>query len=518
MGQDFRLTRAYEQMLKGNQTPQSASPKSLMEAYGKVLAEQTVFYAKSGNDPFVKIGIVSDQEEASRVKNKIKSYSIMDMTNKWMELAGWSKNNPLLTSRQLGQLLYDYKIDVDDINEIIENKSKLVALQNIAVSEKPEAFDLFKKIYEGIEALPYNNLKTSKENFMKLFEALSLRVADVEQRRVGPGELLMSLFTNAAKPEGKGDLKFDSAVVEVKASGAALGYAHYAVANLKKVLTSIVSSNKSSPDLALSEIKSKLIVGIRKLRDAKTLDQELIFTDKFFKILEDAVTQVSKANLPGIDYVLSNKLFAERSISLYSSFLKKLIEQYEQNGLIHSNAVTKDSTEEISEYIKEAISLLKYVYKKINDLDEGRQLASVPNWEALDLTKTVKEFFLSDLDLPAEELTTALFACRPYEDYAPELRAEILEAFGDDQYKDIPKTHDFKALRRLFFALQVSEYARKEQFSYLLLFNKVSHNALAFQANKTFKQMLEFCENHQNNFTFLIGFDSERGAHRLSIA
>jgi len=107
MGQDFRLTRAYEQMLKGNQTPQSASPRSLMEAYGKVLAEQTVFYAKSGNDPFVKIGIVSDEEEASRVKNKIKSYSIMDMTNKWMELAGWSKNNPLLTSRQLGQLLLD---------------------------------------------------------------------------------------------------------------------------------------------------------------------------------------------------------------------------------------------------------------------------------------------------------------------------------------------------------------------------------------------------------------------------
>ena len=36
MGQDFRLTRAYEQMLKGNQTLQSSSPRSLTEAYSKV--------------------------------------------------------------------------------------------------------------------------------------------------------------------------------------------------------------------------------------------------------------------------------------------------------------------------------------------------------------------------------------------------------------------------------------------------------------------------------------------------
>ena len=514
MGQDFRLTRAYEQMLKGNQTSQSSSPRSLTEAYTKVLTEQTVFYAKSGNDPFVKIGIVSDQEEASRVKNKIKSYSIKDMTNKWLTESGWSVVNPIATSRQIGQMLYECEIDLDDINEIVEKKSELGALKK-SILEDAKTFELHDVLYEGIANLPNYTLKTDKENFVKLFEMLTLRVGEVNQKNVGPGEMLMSLFSNSTKPEDKGDLQFGSDIVEVKGSGSALGYAHYAVANIKGVFTDILKSSKAMPDLALSKIKSKLILRTRKLKDAKSLDQEIIFTDKFIKVLEDITAETSRMDLQKVEELMKNKLFIELPKQTTGSLVKTLIKQYEQNGLIFTDAVTTDSTAEISENIKDLIRLLKDIYKDVFQILQERPSLTLANWNALSLNDMIAEFFLSDLDLTADQLTTALFACRPYEEHAPGLRAEILETFERTEYKDVPKTHDIKALRGLYFALQVSEYAREEGFSHLLLFNKITGKALPIQANKTFKELLSFYETHQSKFTFYIGFGGRQGAHRL---
>ena len=514
MGQDFRLTRAYEQMLKGNQTSQSSSPRSLTEAYSKVLTEQTVFYAKSGNDPFVKIGIVSDQEEASRVKNKIKSYSIKDMTNKWLTESGWSVVNPIATSRQIGQMLYECEIDLDDINEIVEKKSELGALKK-SILEDAKTFELHDVLYEGIANLPNYTLKTDKENFVKLFEMLTLRVGEVNQKNVGPGEMLMSLFSNSTKPEDKGDLQFGSDIVEVKGSGSALGYAHYAVANIKGVFTDILKSSKAMPDLALSKIKSKLILRTRKLKDAKSLDQEIIFTDKFIKVLEDITAEISRMDLQKVEELMKNKLFIELPKQTTSSLVKTLIKQYEQNGLIFTDAVTTDSTAEISENIKDLIRLLKDIYKDVFQILQERPSLTAANWNALSLNDMIAEFFLSDLNLTIDQLTTALFACRPYEEHAPGLRAEILETFERTEYKDVPKTHDIKALRGLYFALQVSEYAREEGFSHLLLFNKITGKALPIQANKTFKELLSFYETHQSKFTFYIGFGGRQGAHRL---
>ena len=514
MGQDFRLTRAYEQMLKGNQTSQSSSPRSLTEAYSKVLTEQTVFYAKSGNDPFVKIGIVSDQEEASRVKNKIKSYSIKDMTNKWLTESGWSVVNPIATSRQIGQMLYECEIDLDDINEIVEKKSELGALKK-SILEDAKTFELHDVLYEGLSKLPNYTLKTEKEKFVKLFEMLTLRVGEVDQKNVGPGEMLMSLFSNSTKPEDKGDLQFGSDIVEVKGSGSALGYAHYAVANIKGVFTDILKSSKGLPDLSLSKIKSKLILRTRKLRDAKSLDQEIIFTDKFIKVLEDITAEISRMDLQKVEELMKNKLFIELSKQTTSSLVKTLIKQYEQNGLIFTDAVTTDSTAEISENIKDLIRLLKDIYKEVFQILQERPSLTLADWNVLSLNDMVAEFFLSDLDLTADQLTTALFACRPYEEHAPGLRAEILETFERAEYKDIPKTHDTKALRGLYFALQLSEYAREEGFSHLLLFNKNTGKSLPIQANKTFKELLSFYETHQSKFTFYIGFGGRQGAHRL---
>ena len=515
MGQDFRLTRAYEQMLKGNQTPQSSSPKSLMEAYGKVLAEQTVFYAKSGNDPFVKIGIVSDQEEASRVKNKIKSYSIKDMTNKWLTESGWSVVNPIATSRQIGQMLYECEIDLDDINEIVEKKSELNTLEASVLGEDVSTFELFNVLYEGITKLPNYTLKTEKEKFVKLFEMLTLRVGEVNQKNVGPGEMLMSLFSNSTKPEDKGDLQFGSTIVEVKGSGSALGYAHYAVANIKGVFTDLLKSSKGLPDLALSKIKSKLILRTRKLKDAKSLDQEIIFTDKFVKVLEDITAEISRMDLSKVEELMKNKLFIELSRQTTNSLVKTLAKQYEQNGLIFTDAVTTDSTAEISEHIKDLIRLLKDIYKEVFQILQERPSLTLANWNTLGLNEMVAEFFLSDLNLTSDQLTTALLACRPYEEHAQGLQTEILETFERTKYKDIPKTHDIKTLRGLYFALQVSEYAREEGFSHLLLFNKITGKALPIQANKTFKDLLSFYEQHQSKFTFYIGFGGRQGAHRL---
>lgn len=515
MGQDFRLTRAYEQMLKGNQPSQNSSPRSLTEAYNKVLNENTVFYAKSGSEPFVKIGIVSDEDEANRVKNKIKSYSIKDMTNKWLAESGWSIVNPIATSRQIGQMLYGCKIDLDDINEIVEKKSELSTLKGYILSDDVKTFPLFDVLYEGISTLPHYTLKTEKENFVKLFEMLVPRVGEVDQKNVGPGEMLMSLFSNSTKPKDKGDLQFGDAVVEVKGSGSALGYAHYAVANIKGVFTDILKSSKGMPYLALSKIKSKLILRTRNLRDAKSLDQEIIFTDKFINVLEDITTEISKMDLSKVEELMKNKLSIDLSRQTTNALVKTLIKQYEQNGLIFTDAVTTDSVAEISEHVKDLIRLLKDIYRDVFQISEERPSLTLTDWNTLGLNEMVAEFFLSDLNLTAEQLTTALLACRPYEEHAQGLRAEILETFERTKYKDIPKTHDIKALRGLYFALQVSEYAREEGFTHLLLFSKVTGKALPIQANKTFKELLSFYEQNQSKFTFYIGFGGRQGAHRL---
>jgi hypothetical protein len=561
MGTDYNLKKSYEQVLEGKSS-KTKEPRTLKEAYEHVF-EATAFYIKDmtggGTTPPVynglkQVGVVTG-DEAKSIQNKIKSHSITSVTDKMLTEAGWDLNNPLLNSRTLGHILFENEINTEDLNTIVENKTKLNAIVPSSLANSTEPIDIIEGVFSGIEGL-IKTPNTEKQNFLNLIKDLFDKDGTIKGTNVGSGEFVLSLLTNAKKIPEKGDLVFADQTVEVKTgkhaeSGAALGYAPHAMESLKATMSRFITKDYKASK-PLYDYKRRFINYIEALqKQGIAPGQPSPFTEKFFNDVEsllpyfdnlDAIEFSKKVNqLFGFDLTSKSTTRTFDLNSLVDTLVKKnyvnasLVDRSPETQTILKNLlVTKNQKGAVSFLAK-----LTEAYKKMLSFATSGSDSTVENKlkkqeisEADDessLTMTFKNMlvrsnFITSLEIANKEtpevvldtIASILFEARPYTESNSDLLSGIRKALNGE-YINRLKRHDMSALSALVFAIQLSEYARSEGFEYLLLVNKSSKNGLFIKAKTTFLDLLSIYEQRKSHLVFEVVFSERQGAHKISV-
>ena len=535
MGNDYQLKKVYEQMVKGAVTPSTPQkPRTLKEAYEtKLVTERTAFYAldmNTGTVPPVynslkSLGVLED-EDSKHVKSRILSDTIKDVTVNLLTAAGWKEDNQILNSRKLGSMLFYNEIELDDINNIVLNKSQLTTA---SPTENSEIFNLIEKVYGGVEKVAKPTVKTKKQNFLNMFKKLLVRAGKIGGTDVGPGEFFLSLFTNATKSTTKGDLVFGNDLVEVKdgTTGAALGYAvNTQPANVNAAIDALITKEYKTNKEFLT-IKKSFENYIENLKETSPIaaGKASPFTELFFTKLEELIPFIVSGDAPQFLNKAQQLLFINFAKKYSKEDFVLLLEKYKKEKFVNINEIDlQDSTNQI---LKNLLVINDTSLKaKINDfakaINKKTSLASTPVSSVKPkseetLAKKFKEFLLwSNVQATPEQLAQVIYATRPNETSAPDLLSGITHALTQGYATRLSK-HDDKALQGLLFATHISEYAIKEDFKYMLLFNTQSQNALYIPAKTSFIDLLNFFEEHKDDLTLKVVFGGQRGAHSLSL-
>ena len=535
MGQEYQLKKLYESLLKGEKVEQkqNKTPKTLAEAYQqKLISERTVFFAKDDNK-YTTLGVVEDPEEASEIKNNIKSYSIIATTSKMLQDAGWEPNNAILSTRKLGSLILQKEIDILDLTKISNSKEKLTNLQNYIVgSDAGKKFNVIEAIVAGIQEVIGETLRTPIENLSSLAKSLITQVGRIEGTDVGPGEMSITLLTNAKKPSTKGDLDFAGNIVEAKASsygkenklsGAALGYAKHASGGaLKSAIDNLLKTKSTTPNRELFKYKKAYDDTVESLETNSSL---LPLTPKFFeqlKVLSKELVQDSESFKEKF-----NSLFGMNFDAMRVDSRPKVLEGIKtliNNGFLDKNKITQEILQNSKNNVFMAIQQMLYsgaglfgkaknVYKKVTSLAAAK---AGKEQQPSSLTVAFQDFFLSDLGFSSQQLAGVLLEARPNSEHDEGLLKNLQEVL-DNGYLQRLQRHDISALRGLVFAIHLSEYAKAEGFQSLMVFNYTTGEALAIPTNTSFTDLLKFYQDHTQQIAFVIDFGGRQGAHKLAL-
>ena len=547
---DYFLNKIYDSLLSKKPVPKkpepivekkktlSKAPKTLSGAYQTVLTERVAFYVTPVEQDkpaplyqgLEQIGIVQNDQEAKSLRSRIKSFSILDTTTKMLNAAGWETANPILDSKELRQLIFNYNINVEDLTNISKNKNKLVFLQDTITNKQQTTFNLIETLYKGIEQFL---TKTNQEDIKKFFESLINKQGTVKGTNVGPGEILCSLFSNSSKPlknesssseseeEPKGDLKFGSIKVELKQTGAKLGYAFYADANIKSEMAKVINNEqKLIPHAELSRRISSFEDKVSKLKEFNNYGFS-IFNDSLINQIKEFNVFIKKTDMSGFQQSVQNVFnFNIKNIPRDNSFYQTFIENLLKNKFLTSSETFNPATLEKSnqkEIFVKILEVLKYGYDSIQSL-LNKPKYQVKDWNQQSETVAFNELLLSNLNLTPEQITDVLYAVRPFAQSEPSLKSQILKVLKDGYVNRLKRGED-KALRGLVFAIHLSEYARHETFDYLLLFNKTTHKAFSIPTpSNCFESLLELYESKgEQVFRFRVSIGGRQGAHNITI-
>jgi hypothetical protein len=535
MGQEYQLKKLYESLLKGEKAEekQSKQPRTLSEAYQqKLVSERTVFFAKDNNE-YTTLGVVEDPEEANDIKNNIKSFSILSTTDSMLEQANWDKNNPILSSRKLGSLLLQKQIDILDLNKLQQNKESLTELENNIINGAK--FNMIDVLIKGIQSVLTDSQKTSNENFKSLIDNLIVQRGRIDGTDVGPGEVAITLFSNAIKPN-KGDLNFNGKIVEAKASsygkekelsGAALGYTKYSSGGaLEKAMSELLKTKSVSPNRLLYKIKKKYDEMVETMQESSSL---LPFTNLFFRDLTQLSKLIVDQEFDKIKDVLLNKFGLDLNIQrITNSQIRDTINLLMNNNYLDKSKITQETLSnpksDVYLGLKQIIFAPSGIFGKLRQifkvdvpkLSNSSQKELDVQDKNTSLTVAFGDFFFSDLGFSPQQLATVFIEARPHKEHRESLLSDLESALSNGYAKRLQR-QDSAALKGLLFALHLSEYARAEEFQYLLLFNYTTGNAISIPVQTSFEDLLKFYENHKQEMDFRIDFIGRQGAHKLAL-
>lgn len=518
--ENMRLTQSFTVPKK------NSNPRTLTEAYKIINERNTVFITKEG-DLYHEIGSVESDEDAQKIKNNIRSYSITSLTSSLLEKSGWSKKNPLISPLKLGTLIFLHKIDIKDFAKINENRENNSLFENFIFSESgTTTFNIVDILTKGIENLIGQDQKTQTNKIEEILNELIPIKGDIDGIGVGPGELAISLFTNSVKgPEGKkGDLHFSKGVVEVKGSsnsqgktsGAALGYAKYATSgNLEKAIDSLLEQTSIVPDRNANSKVVRYNDAVDKLKSVlEALPGKVSFNDKFYNTLRDLSKNFLKMNLNEIQQKLADEFYIKLkpgNVSIQS--VNDIIKGLRTKGYLEKN--TSMYIDEADNQIKEKLKNYLYGSKSSFIQTLNQILRPSENTKLLNLNEKFKDLFLSNLGFNAKQLAGVLIEARPTDNTSVSI--DEITSVLNQGYLEKLKRGDTKALNALVFALHIKCYATEEVFDRLLLINQTTHNSIVVPTHKSFKDLVEFYITNEKNFTFSITFINTRGVHNLGI-
>lgn len=514
---DYRLKLAYEQMLKGESQKEqtSSQPKNLKEAYQTILTERTAFYAKDlgtqkdapSIDGMENIGVI--ELETDKVKNAIKSFSILGDVKKLLSLAGWSENNKLLPARALAEEILALQIDPKDIDSILSRRSSLNHL--VQAIEKAQPFKLYDELFNGFKATGAQ-INSPQENYYKLFDFIFPKVGLEGLANVGPGEILISIFTNSQKPEAGGDIQIQNQKIELKGTGAVLGYADYATEHLRAKMVGSLSKNVSFSREVAKE-KGKFYEYIADLENRIKTSAEF---SKLTPKLIDSLKEIYKALGTPRQQVVITKYDFDQPIK-QTKVDADLIKRFASKKYIDTNFKLVDSglTDGLylTKQLRDILRQVKITAKAINE--KGAKRVSVEDFKKKSLGTAVQDFFLTDLGLTSEQLAEVFYEARPDNDSNPNLLVNIKSYLTPERVHSMVNGNE-SIMKQFLFAIHLSEYARIHGFQNILLINSSTKEALALPASEGFTKMFEMFGQFKDKINFRISF-GERGAYKISL-
>jgi hypothetical protein len=531
MGQDYRLTQAYEQMLKGNKQPSvNSSPKSLMEAYGQILTERRMaFYAKEV-DP--------DTEEAEEIEG-LENLGIADNSTKIMHTIGSQTVQPVLlglfeAAGEKWKEASDFEhsllepisrefvaegITSNDIIKLIKNKNQLNDFELKVKGEK--VFKISDDVSADVsKVVPSIKPESSKNIFNYCFNK-KVKISDIN---VGHGEIALSLLTNCKKGE-VGDLDLPSGeAVEVKVTGGRIGKPSQVNPFFGRDVSTFLSTEKAqlvaSKELSIAkkDLTNKINVissneRFKRLFEPTYLEEvELMIS---FIDSDDFATELEKAGLWLKGLRSEGIVPIERVWAKYNSlnYLKP-----PEEGI-----PVRDSDKEFVFSIHKQISDLfkqKMVKGGLEKLKTST--ANLKDLKSLSFGQAIQQFFFGDFGLSSKQIAKAFLLLaadsKSAEKYLPDIEKYFEEHYADIQAGNLTK------LEAAIFGLQLGLYANSS-FKYLLLIETgvESKRAISFNCQPSegsaFKHLsekyLNYTETGEIKLSLGIRAD-ERGGSQIS--
>ena len=433
---------------------------------------------------------------------------------------------PELTNvdNRIMDVFLDYDVDLQVLNKIYEKKKAGNCGRLESCLKKPGVWSL-------TEALDPLVMKLSK-NWKDMFFALCNVQPKIDTVSTGPGEIAISMFTNAVKGKVSGDLYLNGEEIEVKGEGGRLGSSDYtkgifngAVNKYLQVLADRstrlgLTSNQHFTDVEKSAIVDDMMIDIEdaipKLKKVKGLTKRWIDNN----VTTDQVIPTVSLDFDG-DFEQTIKVLEQQQTKkLGTGDLVKTIPATIESTLT-SLGEFANSYPAIMEQ-KGGITGLKGIFTICNKIAKlaSKALAVTPgkkskyNWQ-----DSVQYMFNHDWGMTARELAEAFVEMRTEELDPGHVASLIDSAEKFFKNKDIAKslfskkaskrggTSDGqKALQKLQIALMATSYQAVHGFPHLLTINPHTLNAatLKFKGTTMGKTMENIYKQLESNPNIIV--------------
>lgn len=488
-------------------------PLSLSQAYS-LIVEKTAFYSKQYPDGYKDSPDIEGMENLGFVENPTSMKDIMtgmglrENVIKLFANGGWNNQaNPKSFLRDfefsflqpICQIMAKAKLSNLELASLLKTKESLTNFEN-KISEEKE-FDVVVDIKKDI---PSTSDTTQLLDFC--YRRSGKTVNDVT---IGEGEVLMTLFTNAAKaPEG-GDLIFPNiGKVEVKGDEGRLGKpGKHINDNFKNDVKNFLEQN-NKPLISQNKREIEQIVQNKQQELSKVFEKDSyksIFNDNFEIKILDVMLELNASNLQ----TLKKELFPYK-IPKLSKILEKsldyIIDQYKKADLLSASF---DATNIANQ------QAFRDLYNEIRDLLLGFEIGvskSASNVFDKPNATFLKNFVVQDFQLDAKQMAEVLSYCVKGLPDVSSAQSDIVEFLSsNDNYTKL-KQGDQSILSAIIFALQISAYSYNE-FEFLMLVNKQTKKGIAINCStKSLKHLIEKYIELKDRLVLSINMDNRGGS------
>lgn len=521
--------------------------KKIHNAY-KLFSEKTVFYVSSDNGEQPEpVGEVSDKGEVARLKDIIKGASFRQHTAQLLKLSNVTETNKLLKRPDLQLMFHMLGFTTDDINELVENKSKLTDFLDAVKEQSTNGFNLYNVVVENI-------LKYTKDATHEQVEKLARELTEISGKEhpatIGPSELMLSIITSGTRPKtNKGDVAYGDKIVEVKSalhkSQAALSRAEYAKRNLSNAVAKIeqkIKTNNNDDIVHADMFKLKKqyenvidgfvneLEGINKLThdsasfevNDTTIKQLKDLAKEFTKKQNKKTAPVDKmfADIIGIDLNIINGNVSTRPFknAAAESIKTKIVNVTNENAF---SSILPNVLIAFTKFIRAVRNKPSKAGEPTSVFRTFYSTTFTDKISSASLDKLKNRLFavcVSD-STSAEDVAALLYEGRIEEQSSANLYNDILNALKADnnsRLKQLKEEKNFNTLKNLVFAVHLVEYARVDEFGYFVVNNYTTGASFSIPVDN-FSAALNFIETVGSKIKFDIDYHGKFGSHSVSV-
>lgn len=411
------------------------------------------------------LGIISD-EYFQKLKREIhikRIDGLEDSIRTMVSSAGWKGDHYEQITRDIIRILVENNIEInrDKFREFSWKKlnHKLDWYENII--DHNFVVSLKDEVYRELDGVISN-----VDLFLKEVWRINFLIDRVA---VGPGEVFLTLFSNARKGS-TGDLMIDSkGEIELKSNGGRLGTSNY-THQVPKTLSAILEHY----DYSIKDGKFFLEIKDDLRRKHK----------KIYQRLEKIKQYVDNNNK--IDSL--TKRFTISNLSLVQRLFDKDPEALADLHTIQTQLKVTLNHKQQSKYIDQTINLI-YDYislrSKFDQYIQSKDPQYTPKSKELNWNEAVKSFFCVEWNIPVQSIIDGFLSTRTEGmfEYRANLEHGIRLSVTPDIIKSI-HSGSKKELINFLLAIQLTSYQHVSKFDYLSVVNDKEFDIYTFKFNR----------------------------------